>query len=159
MKLRQYFKPRKPLYFGSAPRGSQNVPRKPGVLTQSEKSIVAYVAQLPESAITGELVESTAIVLRKNPDTIARSIVNARAKLAERADQYVDLHYRAATQALLTNEVGEARKAAEWYLEHVSAKDSEGKVERVIDANTESSSAPIIKIGIALGGLPSTRDT
>jgi hypothetical protein len=153
MPEREYFKPRKPKYFGSAPRGSEQRPRKRGVLTSTEKSIVADIAQEPH-ALTPEVIDSTAIVLRRDPDTIARAIARARDEFAQRAEKYIEAHERAIDGALATDDYDTARKGAEWYLEHVSAKSADGRTERIIEQSTDTARMPTIQIGIALGGLP-----
>lgn len=61
--------------------------------------------------------------------------------------------------AIANGEVGEARKAAEWAMTNLSAKNGAGLVERIVDRVEAESTQPIIQIGIALGGLPANSPT
>lgn len=106
------------------------------------------------SALVPAQIHSTAIMLNRTPETIAKAIDEARARLADQALEYVDIHMSSTRNALADRDHDVARKAAEWALEHISAKDTDGKQHRIIDVAESSSTAPRIQIGIALGGLP-----
>jgi hypothetical protein len=126
-------------------------------LSTSEKAIIETIVRDTPGEFVPAQIEATAIVLKRSPSAIARAVEDAKQRLQERASEYVDLHMDAAKKALEINEVGEARKAAEWALEHISATDDQGKRVSIVESKASESNAPTIKIGIALGGLPHAR--
>lgn len=126
---------------------------KPGSLTSIEKSIIGHLVQDTPGDIPNTQVEATALALRRNPAIVRSEMTKARDKLVERAEWYVDKHAESLTKALEIGEVGEARKAAEWAIEKISARDKDGKVERIIEGATIADTQPKIMIGINLGGL------
>lgn len=136
-----------------------NVLPKPGPLSTAEKSTISSVA------VDGELVQSQidalAVVMRREPSTVAKYVESAREIFQKNASKYADIHLAAAEKAIALGDskaLDVARKAAEFGMEKVSALDADGKTIRVVDASSSASTAPVIKIGIALGGLPSRRD-
>lgn len=129
------------------------VPR-PGVFSRVEKNLIDHLVRDTPGEIAPAQVDALALALRRNPLTVAQHIELAKKRLQERALEYVDLHMESAKKALEIGEVGEARKAAEWALSKISAKDNEGKIVRIIDESSAHESGPAIQIGIALGGLP-----
>lgn len=150
--FRSYLTPLPPRYFGSAPK-SRIVPeyprRKGGMPNKSEQTIIDHIAKQPEHQVTPAILESAAIIVHKSPETLARHVIAARQRLTEHAEKYVDLHMQSADAALANGEYGEARKAAEWALEKISVGSR-----RIVDApSTAQSTAPVIRIGIALGGI------
>jgi hypothetical protein len=69
---------------------------------------------------------------------------------------YAEMHALAAERGLLLGDakgLEVTRKAAEFGMQNAGSKEN-----RVIEAAAQSSNAPVIKIGIALGGLPAKRD-
>ena len=130
--------------------------RKRGPLASGEKVIIG---ELVDSLSTNEIVstqtvEQIATLMRRTPDAIRDAIVSAREKLQSRASEYVDMHHAAVAGALLTQDFDVARKGAMEMIKEISAKDSTGKVERILDRESQASDQPTINIGIALGGLP-----
>jgi len=97
--------------------------------------------------------QALARLTNSSPASIAASVRHARERLQARASEYVEFHRDAIVKALAIGEVGEARKGAEWAIGSISAKDADGTIERLIDPPTAVSTAPTIKIGIALGGM------
>jgi hypothetical protein len=129
-------------------------PPRTGRLTATEKSIITGLIADTPGDITPTQVESLAITLRREPDTIADAVAAARVKLQENLGRYVDIHREAAELALQTDDPDVARKAAEFMIEKVSARRRDGKVERLIEAAASEPNGPRIQIGIALGGVP-----
>jgi hypothetical protein len=149
-------KPAKRIRHGRYKLAKAGVVPQRGSLSQAEKSAIHHVAASGE--LVGAQIDALAIALRREPSTIAKHVMEAKERLQSRAGEYADIHLDSAKLAMQLGEVGEARKAAEWALERISAKDASGNDVRVIDSAAQSSNAPVIKIGIALGGLPAKRD-
>jgi hypothetical protein len=136
-----------------------NAVPKRGSLSNPEISIIEHaVIANGKHELVGAQIDGLALALNREPTTIAKHVQFAKERLQSRAGEYADLHIASANLAMQLGEVGEARKAAEWALERISAKDASGNDVRVIDSAAQSSNAPVIKIGIALGGLPAKRD-
>jgi hypothetical protein len=128
-------------------------------LSTSDKSIITSVISASTNDAPAQL-DTLALALRKDPSTIAKYVLTARDTFAKNASIYADIHKQVALKALASDEpraFETARKAAEFSMLHTSSKDSEGNAIRVIDAPGQSSNAPVIKIGIALGGLPNAK--
>lgn len=124
-------------------------------VTQAEKLVVAeLVADSPSNIPNKVDIDNLAIALRRSPSTIQSIVSQARDRLVSNALAYVDLHKDAADKALAIGDLGEARKAAEWAIEHISSRDADGKVESIVERIESESNAPRIQIGIALGGIP-----
>ena len=133
-------------------------PRKRGKLTSAEIATVALVVKdAPLNTPDARAIDLTARLLQRDENTIRSAIQQARAKLQARATEYVDLHFESAKQALKDGEPDVARKASEWAISNISATDSAGKSERIIEKPTSGSDMPVIQIGVALGGLPHGR--
>lgn len=129
--------------------------RRTGRLPQKQKLVIAeIVEQSPNNSLSTKQIEALATVIDRGAEVVRSAVVAAREKFVARAERYADIHLASAEQALFTNEVGEARKAAEWALENMSERDSEGKIVRVIDKAEAAQEMPKVMIGIALGGLP-----
>jgi hypothetical protein len=127
---------------------------KRGPLSRVESAIVAEIVEnTPTKALSEVQTTALAIALDRKPSAIADVIKIARERLQENAGKYVDLHIDAAMQALATNEVDVARKAAEWAIEKISARSEDGSRVSIVDTNVNESSGPKIMIGIALGGM------
>jgi hypothetical protein len=159
--------PAKP-YTPKRIRGKRNalklakIQPKPGPLSSSEISIIDSIrASTNDRELVPAQIDSVAIALRKDPASIAKYVLAAKEKFAQNASKYADLHYMVAQKAAMSDEpraFETARKAAEFSMLHTSTKDAEGNEIRVISSPSQSSNAPVIKIGIALGGLPSKRN-
>lgn len=137
--------------------------RAPGALAASgqvstrEKSVIDGIVAENDGQVSRDQLDATAIVLRRDPSTIARYIEIAKEKLQSRAERYVDIHLEATEKALASDDpraIGEARKGAMEMISSLSAKDRQGKSVRLIDRDDHESSGPKIAIGINLGGLP-----
>lgn len=84
----------------------------------------------------------------------------AREKLAEKANDILDMYLATITEAREAGEVGEALKGLQYLLEHLPADMMTG--ERVLDQSIDKQAkevgqkrtTPSIKIGVAIGGLP-----
>ena len=138
------------LKVGIVPRG--------GSLDASEKSSIAEILQ---GEIVPAQIDALAIAMRREPGTIEKYVLAAKDKFLQNASKYADIHAEVATRALAEGSpkgLDVARKASEFAMVNTSTKDSAGKEIRIIDSPGVSSSAPVIKIGIALGGLPSARN-
>lgn len=129
-------------------------PAKRGSLTHRENFVIDAIVRESPGELLPAQIEATAIALNRRPATIADALEKARAKLQDQAEKYVDIHLQAVEDALADRDQDTARKGAEWYLEKISARDSSGKSTRIIEASSAESSAPSVRIGIALGGLP-----
>jgi hypothetical protein len=130
---------------------------KPGALSSTEKSIIDSIVASNNEIVPSQ-IDATGIALRKDPATIARYVLAAKEKFAENASKYVDIHRQVMEKALASDNPkawDTARKAGEFGMTNISAKDRDGKSIRIVDSVESSSSAPQIRIGIALGGLPS----
>jgi hypothetical protein len=159
MGFRSYLDERKPFASKKNPRSAKQrrarvVPRTGGRLTKTERAIIAHVVQDTPGEMTREQVQSTAMMLRRNPRTVVQAIREAREELQQRAGKYIAIHLEAAEQALASGDYDTARKAAEYILDRLSARDESGRIERIIDKEDDQRQLPEIKIGIALGGLP-----
>ena len=127
--------------------------------TATDRATVTGVAtQIPVDLATPQkLIDSTAIVLNRDPRVVASWIAEARQELQRNARLYVDSHVQSVVGALADKDYDVARKGAEWAIEHISARDSDGRVERIVEVQDASAALPTIQIGIALGGLPPAR--
>ena len=126
-----------------------------GRLDASELSTIDSIAA--SSDVSPEQIDALAIALKRNPATIAKYVQAAKDKFNQNASRYADIHMRVAEKALALDDpkaLETARKASEFAMQNNSAVDADGKQIRVIDSAQQSSNAPVIKIGIALGGLP-----
>jgi hypothetical protein len=124
-----------------------------GSLRKSEKLTIDQLIQSNSDVIAPSQVEAIAIAMRREPATIEKYITAARERFLSNADRYAAIHAEAAERGLALGDakgLEVSRKAAEFGMSNASNKDF-----RVIDSPGQSSNAPVIKIGIALGGLPS----
>jgi len=122
---------------------------KAGSLTKTEKAVVAAVSQQDTPLVPAQ-VTALATVLQRKPATIRKSIQQAREEFQSAAMDYVKAH-----KAVLTaGDPDVARKAAQWAIEHLSHRDKDGNVERVVEAVDSADERPQIQIGIQLGGIP-----
>lgn len=126
-------------------------PRKRTHLSQAEKTVIAEIASEHPS---DKQLDALAVSLRRDPITIKSYVASAREKLQANAEHYVDQHRRAMDLALLAGDYGETRKAAEFGMTNISAKNSQGETERIVERAEAESTSPKIQIGISLGGLP-----
>ena len=130
--------------------------RRAGPVSATEKLIIAEVVKdAPLSTPNEKQIDALSITLRRSPEVIKSIVVAAREKFQANSLHYVDLHNDAVQQALAGQDFDVARKGAEWAIERISARDADGKIERIVDKVESESSAPRIQIGIQLGGLPS----
>lgn len=126
---------------------------RPGKLSNIEKVIVAEIVNQRDLTPTQSV--ALAVALDRSPDRIAQTIRDARATLQGRSLQYIDKHMQALDLALENRDADTARKAAWQAIEKISARSSDGKVERIVESNDDSnqSGSSRIMIGIALGGV------
>lgn len=128
--------------------------RRRGSLTHVEKLIVAEVVRdAPLHVVDEKQVERVALVLRRSPEAIVSAIATARETLQTRALPYVDYHLAAVKGALDAGEFDVARKGAMEMIDKISARDADGKVERIVEKVEAESTTPRVQIGIMLGGL------
>jgi|SRR5579862_853335 len=120
---------------------------KRGTLSKAETSAVALVAK---EHPTPKQIEGLATALNRSEETIKSVMARARETFQRNAKEYVDIHMKSAR----SDDPDVARKAAQWAIEHMSSRDKDGNVERIIEPSATNESAPNIHIGIALGGLP-----
>lgn len=139
----------------AAARKRREPKRRRGPVSRREQHAVnALVSQLPQTlAPNSQQINSIAQTIGRTPATVQSMIEIARDRFQSRAVEYVDKHMQAIDKALELGEVGEARKGAEFAIEKLSGKSSSGKSVRIIEKAENESSAPVIRIGIALGGL------
>ena len=129
--------------------------KRRGPVTAREKLIIAEIVNdAPAQLVSPKQIEQTAGLLRRDEKTIIGVIAQARERLQARAETYVDLHLAATQGAIADGDFDTARKGAMEMIEKISARDSDGKVERIVEvAESQSSSGPRVMIGIALGGM------
>lgn len=130
--------------------------RKPGKLTDAERSTIAGIVNA-QAIISTDQVQALAIGMNRSIDTIKRAIVNARLTLQQNAQAYVDLHLQTAQSALADRDYDTARKASEYAIDRIAARDENGSIERIVDHAIETPQAPRVHIGIALAGIPALR--
>lgn len=128
-------------------------PRRKGRLSDDEKSIIDAIIITNQGNIEPSLAKATGLILNRDAQTTAHAMAKAREKFAANASNYVDIHKAAVDLALANDDPDVARKGAEWAIEHMSARHSDGKVERIIEAAATQDTQPKIMIGINLGGL------
>lgn len=129
-------------------------PVKKGALTVVDTAqllaAATKAADTPPERMT-EVTRTIGATVQRTPELVRDAIRKARASLAARADEYVDLHFMAAAAAADKGDAG----PAQWALEHIG----EGK-ERVVDIPAKGvpigpgDTRPQIQIGIVLGGMP-----
>jgi hypothetical protein len=133
---------------------AQVVPQR-GYLRKSEKSTIDAIIETSGELVPAQ-IDAVAIAMRREPATVERYINAARERFLSNADRYAEMHALAAERGLLLGDakgLEVTRKASEFGMQNAGSKDN-----RVIEAAAQSSNAPVIKIGIALGGLPAKRD-
>jgi hypothetical protein len=138
--------------FGKKRLKSRTRRARRGPLTRNEKSLVAALVD-QNGELTPNQIEATAIALRRKPETVADAIVSAREKLQRQAEFYVEAHAEAVQKALIGQAFDTARRGAEWAIDRISVRTSEGTIERIIDRDAPSDSQLMIRIGLALGGM------
>jgi hypothetical protein len=117
--------------------------------------IIGEVVQAaPFNMPSDKQIAATAIALNRNESTIKSIVVEARELLQSNALSYVQAHKDTVRAALASEQFDVARKGAEWAIEHISSRDADGKVERIVERVESESTTPRIQIGIALGGIP-----
>lgn len=127
--------------------------RRMGSKTSDESTIVeTLAAQLPEPP-TDKLREketvAMATLLRRDPQTVARWIGDARAQLQERAGRYAEIHHEAVEAALASGENEVAAKESRQMLERLA--DDSGR--RIIDSDKQQAgSGLVVQVGVQLGG-------
>jgi len=130
--------------------------RKHGKLSERDHHIISELVQTQPHELSLEQIASTATLLRRSPDQVAHAIVEARERLQMNAGRYVEIHREVAEAALKDGSdkaLDVARKASEYAIQHLSARDGKGKLERIVEAEQQMSDAPRVQIGIALGGI------
>lgn len=131
--------------------------RRFGPLSKSEKGLIESVVVDSPREISKAQTKSLAVALRRSPAAMVQAIENARQKLVERAGRYADIHLEAAESALKTDP-DVARKASEWALQALTAKDERGQTHRIVDQpkSEQPGSGIVVQIGFALGGMKAT---
>lgn len=144
--------------------GARNVAvRRPGPPTQADKELIetALVAT-PHELTTGQL-NGLAAAIGKKRSVVVKLVEEAREKLAERAEFYLDAHKQVVTDALSSaaaNADGEtamagakylevAQKASQWGLENISIDGV-----RIVDGKAAAGSGgggTKIMIGVNMG--------
>lgn len=120
-----------------------------GKLHKAEKAAIAAIVAAVPREMNAREERALGIAMGRSPELIHKTISEVRAKFADNAEHYVDLHLKAAKAAEVDGDYEVATKAAQWALTNVS-KDGE----RVIDTpDAGGSQASKVVIGIQLGGL------
>ena len=122
---------------------------KRGAVSNVDKGIVGHLMR-DEPSPSPAQVNALSTLLHHKPATIRKTIQEARETFQQNAKEYVALHMKAAR----SDDPDVSRKAAQWAIEHIAAKDAEGNVERIVEPPTAEDSRPSIQIGINLGGMP-----
>jgi hypothetical protein len=119
-----------------------------------DQAIVTQLVKKSDRPITERQIEAAAELTGRKTIAIKIMIERAREKFARAAEQYVDTHLDATTQALAAGDFETATKASQWAMSNLAAEGA-----RVIDRPDDTqSSGPKVLIGIKLGGLgPDTR--
>jgi hypothetical protein len=122
---------------------------KAGNLTRAEKAIVAQVVQENPTPAPAQ-VTALSTILQRKPQSIKNAIAAARERFQSYAMDYVESHHK----TLASSDPDVARKAAQWAIEHLSTRDKDGNMERIVEAAESADERPNISIGIQLGGMP-----
>jgi hypothetical protein len=125
-----------------------------GPLTAAEKGLIDSVVADSPRELDQKQTDALATALRRSPEAMVTAVQAAQQRLVERAERYADIHLEAAEKAL-ESDPDVARKAAEWALSQISAKDDQGRTHRVIESDKSSGSGSgiTVQLGIALGGI------
>ena len=129
---------------------------KTGPLAAQDQRVISELVKTQTHELSVEQISSAAMLLRRSPDQIAHAIMDAREKLQMNAGRYVEIHREVAERALIDGSdkaLDVARKASEYAIQHISARDGKGKLERIVEAEQSAAEAPRVQIGIALGGI------
>jgi hypothetical protein len=120
-------------------------PAKPGPLSlkTTETLFDEVVEGLEEGRPTHEIARRAGV--SADGKTVRKVIETAREAFARRAEDYVELHFRAAQEAAQNGDAG----PAQWAIERIV----EGGV-RVVDNMKAAPTMPSLQIGIAVGGVP-----
>lgn len=132
--------------------------RKGGRMSESEKELIErFLLSRPE----GETLDTStrrakalAVVMGRSVETVRAAIVKAADLLAQRSEEYADLHF-VATKIAATK--GDAAPS-QWALERISAESADGKgrvrIVEPLKSDSDTPMMPTINIGLALGGIP-----
>ena len=123
--------------------------KQSGGISKAEKDALAAIVAAVPREINAKEEKALAQVMGRSVATIHKTLTEVRAKFAQNADKYVDLHLQATEAAIADGDYDTATKASQWMLTNVS-KDGE----RVIDApEANGPQSSKVVIGIQLGGL------
>jgi len=114
----------------------------------------------PVEVLPAPLAPAVTAVVVRDPRALAERVQRARETFQENAGRYVEIHKEVAEAALKSGDpksLEVARRASEFTIAKVSARDPSGTVERIVEQH--ESPAPSIKIGIALAGIPREKET
>jgi len=134
--------------------------RKHGPFSATERAAVQAVVQVaPAHLPTKQQIVSLAKAINRPEGSVTAHITRARETFQANATRYVEIHKEAAELALKDGSdkaLDVARKASEFAMQHASAKDKSGKVERIIESQ-QTADVPRVQIGLVLGGMPTAR--
>lgn len=134
-----------------APSKRKKVRKRLGQPSAIEKKLLEDVLRQQTTELTPTQERSLGHVFQRGPGVIKKMIQEAREKFAERAGEYVDIHYQAATGALADGKYEVAGDLAQWAMKEIA---SEGV--RIIDRPSEVVNVPKVMIGVKLGGIGTT---
>lgn len=139
---------------------SKRLALKRGPVNSTDRdAIEAIMIATPKRELTEAQIGALEILLKRKRSTIVQLIDDVRDKLAQNAGRYADLHLLTAEKAF---ELGDsdpkaletARRAAEFALSKISARDDKGNVHKIVeDSTATAANVPQLRIGIALGGM------
>lgn len=132
-------------------------PGRSGPMSAPEKELIErFLLARPEGEeinTATKRAKALAVVMGRSTETVRRAIVSAAQRLAERSEEYTDMHFVAAKIAAAKGDAA----PSQWALERISAEGEEGKGRiRIIEplkTEGDAPQMPTINIGLALGGI------
>ena len=133
-------------------RQNKHKRRKRGPLSHVEKTLVdaAITDRGRLNTLSTKQVEAVATILERPLPTVHSVIAKARETFQRNAQRYVDAH----AETLNSHDHDVRRKSAQWAIEHLSSRDAQGHVERIVEVVESASAGVKVQIGVQLGGLP-----
>lgn len=129
------------------------ITKRLGPVTDIEKDMVAKFVLDQPAAITPSQTNALARVLRRSKDVTKRLIEEAKDKLVDSTERYVDIHRQTVETALSNGDAKSlevALKGSQWAMEHISQDGT-----RVVDkaGSGGGNSGTKVLIGVQIGGL------
>lgn len=117
-------------------------------LTEGENRIIKQVVAEVPGGLMPQEQQALATALRRPKELVIAAIDEAYEKLAGRSVQYVDLHYKAAEQAIAEGDNETAGKLAQWAIEHIGSGSH-----RIVEKSVAPEATSRVIIGVQIGGV------